>query len=154
MRKPLIACNIVLALICFNAKAEEALPIINLNGAVAKEELIFNEHKTVEKSTISYFTRKKKSNSKKSFAKRFGPLEMGFRINPFGLTGSSVAVNIDVLQSCHILMSNPRTFSDFQTAFKPHPDYNLIDQRIVKLFNGHLLQGDILQNLHSVVDSE
>lgn len=155
MKKQLIACNLLLAILCLNAKAEENLPAICLiNGSSSNDSLLFSEHKTVEKSSITYYTRKKTKSGRKSFAKKFGPLEMGFRVNPFGLTGSSVAVNIDVLHSYKILTSSPKNMGDFQQAFKPHPDYNLIDPRIVKLFNGHLLQGDILQNLHSAVDSE
>lgn len=69
----------------------------------------------------------------KAFCKQFGPLELGFRVNPFNLNNAGVRFNLDIVRSIEILETSTN-MNQFSEAFKPDPNHNIINKEIKNTF--------------------
>ncbi len=130
-----ISTNPVLAEI--TANEEPALPTYSIKDdtELNNEEYKFQEKKTLDQSSFkaTYKEKKKKKNkrSHKNLSKRFGPLELGLKVNPFNTSNSSIGVHIDILHSYEIISNTPTSFHELKEAFKPDPNSHWIDPEII-----------------------
>lgn len=116
----------------------KSLPTLNLiNDTEFKgEEYKFHEKKTLDQDSFkaTYKEDKKKKKNKRShknLSKKFGPLELGLKVNPFNTNNSSIGVHVDLLHSYEIISNTPTSFHELKEAFKPDPNSHWIDPEII-----------------------
>lgn len=103
---------------------------------VRNEEFKFHEKKTLDQGSFKAIYKDNKKNktnkrSKKNLSKKFGPLELGLKVNPFNTSNSSVGLHLDVLHSYEIISNTPTSFHELKEAFKPDPNSHWIDPEII-----------------------
>ncbi len=120
------------------AQEEPALPTYSIKDdtELNNEEFKFQEKKTLDQSSFKATYKenkknKKKKKSHKNLSKKFGPLELGLKVNPFNTSNSAVGLHLDILHSYEIITNNPKNFHELKEAFKPDPNSHWIDPEII-----------------------
>ncbi len=101
-----------------------------------------SNQKTDLKAQASYYTPSQKTTKKtqrlRSMRKKFGPLELKFRINPLR-NRQNIRFNLDLRESYRIFTSS-KNLTELYSSFSPDQNYNIIDPRIKdKVFKAMLL---------------
>ncbi len=104
-------------------------------------KLILNQTERVltkESFTANYSPNKKTRRKLASLNRKFGPLNLGLKVNPFNFNNSGLIVGLDLLRSYEILSTKP-SFEELREAFKADPNQYIIDPELRSILGKMLL---------------
>lgn len=110
-------------------------------------KLILNQTERVltkESFTATQTPDKKTKRKLASLNRKFGPLNLGLKVNPFNFNNSGLIVGLDLVRSYEILSTKP-SFEELREAFKADPNQYIIDPEMRSVI--HQLISNIHQSL-------
>ncbi len=111
------------ALETISIPAETQASKLKLNVNYSESTLLQDSSLTT--ITDTHNSKKKIKGKLCSLNRKFGPLDLGLKVNPFNFNSSGLVVGLDVLRSYEILSSKP-SLDELTEAFKPAPNQYLI----------------------------